>query len=178
MTEGTNWVEKAAGLFYRDSGGKEFRLVEEGTPEQIEQTFEIKKADDSKQIVFGWASVAMNDDGTPLVDHQGDMIDPGDLEDAAYLFTLNFREGDEMHTEEVKMHLVESMAFTSEKLQKFATDAEGNVDSERLAVLEKTFPPSWWVGFHIPDEDFYLKARDEYPMFSIAGISIPEKVEA
>ena len=143
---------------------------------QVEQTFTITKADDAQQIVFGWASVAKDDDGSDLIDRQGDVISTEDLENAAYVFTLNFREGDEMHTEDVKMHLVESMAFTPDKLEKFATDPDGNVDQGRLDVLKQTFPPSWWVGFHIPDREFYEKARNDYPMFSIGGIAIPEEV--
>lgn len=162
---GENWVAKAAGLFYRDSGGKEFALQEIDETVPVEQTFKIEKTDDAKQLVFGWASMATDADGAAIIDSQGDLIDASDLEDAAYGFTLNFREGDEMHTDDVKMHLVESFVVTPEKLAKMGLESE-------------SMSTGWWVGFHIDDPDFYAKARDSYPMFSIAGVAIPEKVEA
>src|SRR5262245_66296618 len=49
----------------------ELRLVVEAS---------IAKADDSQQRLFGWASIAVMKDGTPLLDLQGDVIDINDLE--------------------------------------------------------------------------------------------------
>lgn len=152
------------GLFWRDSGGEEYELTKVApTEDEIVSTFEIRKTDDAKQMVFGWASVAKDAAGNLVEDRQGDLIDPGDLEDAAYLFTLNFREGDEMHTDEVKMQLVESFVVTPEKL-------------EKMGLAPDALPQGWWTGFHIPDRDYYEKARDSYPMFSIAGVAMAEEV--
>src|SRR5215831_716495 len=48
----------------------------------------IEKADDSQQRLFGWASIAVQKDGTPLLDLQGDVIDIEDLEEAFYQYVL------------------------------------------------------------------------------------------
>ena len=46
--------------------------------------FEIFKTDEDKRLVFGWASVAITVDGEELEDRQHDMIEPEELEEAAY----------------------------------------------------------------------------------------------
>ena len=137
----------------------------------------IAKTDDSRQLVFGWANVAIDKSGSRIVDSQGDWIDPVDLEDAAYVFNLAFRAGDEMYTEEAKAELVESMVFTHEKLEKLATDpATNEVDQDALEVMKRTIPQAWWVGFYIDDKDVYEKCRKgEYKMFSIGGVGVREE---
>lgn len=159
-------MEAGVGLFWRDSGGKEYELTEPLSRDTVEvsETFKVAKTDDAKQLVFGWANVAVDKDGSTVVDSQDDLIDTADLEDAAYMFTLNFREGDEMHTEDVKMHLVESMVFTPEKM-------------EKLGLAPDALPTGWWTGFHVPDKDVYEKVRSgDYAMFSIGGVGVREKV--
>lgn len=46
--------------------------------------FEIRKANDEKRLAFGWASIAIEEDGEQLTDLAGDKIDPEELEAAAY----------------------------------------------------------------------------------------------
>ena len=46
---------------------------------------------------FGWASVAIAENGETLEDWQGDIIEPDELESAAYKFVDLYREGGEMH---------------------------------------------------------------------------------
>lgn len=139
--------------------------VEQQWTEVAAMDFTVRKVDESKNLVFGWASVAVQKDGTVVEDSQGDLIDPADLEDAAYAFTLNYREGDEMHTEEVKAHLVESVVFTPEKL-------------EKLGLPPASLPTGWWTGFYIPDNAVFAKVQDgTYAMFSIGGMAQREKAE-
>lgn len=137
---------------------------------------DIEKTDDERQVVFGWAYVSERS-GERVVDHSGEWIEKTDLEDAAYAFNLVSREGDEAHTEEVKAHLVESFVATDEKLTKWATGDDGNVDDAALAVLRKVVPTAWWVGFYIPDAELFGKVKDgTYPALSIGGRARREEV--
>jgi hypothetical protein len=169
-----------AGLIRPDYTCDFFTAEQMGSEPQygpVTAEFEVRKLDESKQLVFGWASVAVEKGGSePMEDHHGDLIAPDDLEEAAYAFTLQYREGDEMHGDEVKAHLIESMVYTEEKLVKFATDEEGNVDADVLRVLKQTFPEGWWVGFYIPDPAVFAKVQSgEYQMFSIGGVAVREE---
>lgn len=118
---------------------------------------EIQKIDDDRQLVFGWANVAIRKDGNQVVDSQGDSIDAEDLEDAAYLFNLSFRKSGEMHRGDSKGDLVESFVVTPAKLK--ALGLEGDA-----------LPLGWWVGFKVHDKDVFAKVKaGDYRMFSIQG---------
>ena len=45
-------------------------------------SFQVRKINEEKRLVTAWASVVTKADGTPIIDHQGDVIDIGNLEDA------------------------------------------------------------------------------------------------
>src|SRR5262245_16159601 len=62
--------------------------------------FQIAKVDEERRLVFGWASVAVRKDGSTVVDSQGDMIDPEELEAAAYAFVLKLGDANDMHEAE------------------------------------------------------------------------------
>lgn len=113
------------------------------------------------QIVFGWANVTVQEDGSTPFDWQGDIIDTEVLESAAYNFVLN-REGgvNQEHTRGTECGwLVESMMFTKEKM-------------DAMGIPEGTLPEGWFVGFYIPDPDVYKKVVDgTYNMFSIEGMA-------
>lgn len=134
-------------------------------PSVLDGGYLIAKSDDEQQIVFGWANVAVRKTGETVLDHHLDEITPEDLEDAAYDFVLNARASGEDHAGEVDASCVESIVFTLEK-----TRAMGIPDG----VLPEA---GWWVGFHIPDRDAYLRARDSKSMFSIEGTAIREPIE-
>jgi hypothetical protein len=124
----------------------------------------IVKTDAKRQLVFGWASVAVNKDGSPLVDRQGDIISMDDLEDAAYVFVLKFREANQRHQNGVDGVLVESLAVTPEKL-------------EKMGLAPNALPAGWWVGFYIEDPAVFAKVESgEYAMFSIEGSATREPV--
>lgn len=127
----------------------------------------ILKTDDDKRLVFGWASVAITVDGEQLEDRQKDVIEPEDLEEAAYEYVLNFRDTGEEHvsTMRKKGKLVESCVFTEEKQQ-------------AMGIPPGTLPVGWWIGFKIEDDDAWERVKNgTYKMFSIEGRATREPVE-
>lgn len=129
----------------------------------IKGRFKIAKSDDGKHLAFGWANVAIRADGEEIEDWQEDIIEPEELENAAYQYVLLYREGGEMHERGGAAVLVESMVFTEEKMQ-------------AMGIPAGTLPIGWWIGFKVTDEDVWEKVKDgTYPMFSIEGEA--ERVE-
>lgn len=126
---------------------------------------EIRKTDEDQRLVFGYLSVAKDAQGNDIVDSQGDIIAPEDLEKAAYDFTLYSRQAGEMHERSVGVgQLVESMVFTKEK-------------QAALGIPEGTLPEGWWVGFKIDDPAVWDKVKKgEYGAFSIGGRGVREPV--
>lgn len=91
------------------------------------------------------------------------MIDPEELEKAAYNFVRLYREGGEMHERGDCATLVESVVFTEEKMI-------------AMGIPEGTLPVGWWIGFLVTDDDVWEKVKDgTYTMFSIEGEA--ERVE-
>lgn len=117
-------------------------------------TFQFAKADSEKRLVFGWASVATIY-GEPVIDKQGDIIPPEELETAVYDYVLNCREQGDMHIDLAVGRLVESCIFTAEKQAALGID------------LGKE---GWWVGFYVDDDTTWdAIKRGERPEFSIGG---------
>ena len=140
--------------------------TKEAGMEQGKQNFLIQKADEDKHLVFGWASIAITVDGEQLEDRQKDIIDPEDLEEAAYDYVLNFRDTGEEHiaTMRKKGKLVESCVFTAEK-------------QKAIGIPEGILPTGWWVGFKITDDDAWERIKNgTYRMFSIEGKANREPV--
>lgn len=120
--------------------------------------FRITKTDDSQRLVFGWASVSVQADGAPLVDLQDDMIDPAELEKAAYDFMLFSRTADEMHNGRPIGQMVESLFLSPEKRKAMGVPEGGSAPQV-----------GWFVGFKLAD-DAYAKVKDgTYKMLSIEG---------
>lgn len=134
-------------------------------PEDIVKgRFKIMKSDDEKKLAFGWASVSMRVDGKLIEDWQEDIVEPDELEKAAYEFVELYREGGEMHERGGAAILIESIVFTEEKLQ-------------AIGIPASTLPVGWWIGFKVLDDDVWEKVRNgTYSMFSIEGEA--ERVEA
>lgn len=133
-----------------------------------EQQFHIKKADEEQHLVFGWASVAVRVDGSQIIDHQGDVWEPEDLEEAAYNYVLHFRDAGEEHIPGLrkKAKLVESVVFTKEKMA-------------AIGIPEGTVPEGWWIGFKVHDEATWGKIKSgQYSMFSIEGTGMRQEIEA
>lgn len=125
--------------------------------EVIKGRFKIMKSDDEKMLAFGWANVSVRVDGEVIEDWQEDIIEPEELENAAYNYVLLYREGGEMHERGGAAVLVESVVFTEEKMQ-------------AMGIPKDTLPIGWWIGFKVTDSDVWEKVKDgTYPMFSIEG---------
>ena len=135
------------------------------TPGKIEGRFKIQKADDDKMLAFGWANVAVTAQGYQVEDYHEDMIDPDELEQAAYSFVELYREGGEQHERGGVAVLVESMVFTKEKMA-------------AIGLAEGSLPEGWFIGFKVTDPDVWEKVKDgTYPMFSIEGEAVREEIE-
>ena len=137
-------------------GSSDITVTEEET---ANKSFSIYKTDDDKRLVFGWASVSITVDGEQLEDRQKDIIDPEDLEEAAYEYVLNFRDTGEEHisTMRKKGKLVESCVFTAEK-------------QKAIGIPEGILPIGWWIGFKIEDDAAWERVKNgTYRMFSIEG---------
>lgn len=140
-------------------------IREEPPAQIIKGRCDIQKSDDEKRQIFGWASVAVTEDGEQVEDWQGDMIDPEDLEQAAYEYMLLFGNGGEMHDNptHIVSKVIESIVFTEDKLK-------------AMGIPEGTLPLGWWIGFQIQDDDVWEKIKNgTYSMFSIEGTA--ERVE-
>ena len=139
-------------------------LIEKSNQDNvIKGRFKIMKSDDEKMLAFGWANVSMRVDGELIEDWQADIIEPEELENAAYEYVLLYREGGEMHERGGAAVLIESVVFTEEKMQ-------------AMGIPAGTLPVGWWIGFKVTDKDVWEKVKDgTYPMFSIEGEA--ERVE-
>ena len=125
--------------------------------------FAIKKYDDDQMLAFGWANVSMRVGDELITDWQEDMIEPEELEAAAYEFVELYREGGEMHERGGVATLIESVVFTKEKMA-------------ALGIPEGALPVGWWIGFKVTDKDVWERVKDgTYSMFSIEGTA--ERIE-
>lgn len=125
----------------------------------IKGRFEISKdlTDDDRMQAFGWANIAVEENGNQIDDYQNDLIDPEDLEAAAYDFVKFFRDAGEMHQRNGVGTLIESVFFSKAK-------------QKALGIPEGTLPEGWFVGFQVTDPDVWKKVKTgEYQMFSIEG---------
>jgi hypothetical protein len=117
----------------------------------------VEKVDNDSHLVFGWANISIQADGSIPLDWQGDITAPKVLEKAAYNFVLKYRATGEQHVGGVKGYLVESVMFTTEKMV-------------AMGIPDGVVPQGWWVGFYIPDDEICEKVKSgEYRMFSIQG---------
>lgn len=134
-------------------------MIGHGWESTHENNYTIKKMDDDKRLVFGWASISITAGGEQLEDLQHDLINPEDLEEAVYEYVLNFRDTGEEHRPHLrkKGKLVESCVFTAEK-------------QKAMGLPEGILPVGWWIGFKIEDDEAWEKVKNgTYRMFSIEG---------
>lgn len=150
-------LEKGAAYFTDEEADA---IVAELGMEEIEYTthHEITKVDDDQRLVFGWASIGIDKDGTVIEDRQGDILDDVDeIEKAAYDFVLHSRDGGEMHVRKGVSTLVESVVFTPEK-------------TRAMGIPDGTVPTGWWVGYKVNDDEVWKAVKDgKYRMFSVHG---------
>ena len=116
----------------------------------------ILKTYPDQQIVYGWASV-ISENGTPIIDTQGDVIMPAALAKAAQDFMVDSRQGKLMHKGEPIGEVVESIVLTKELQDALGID------------LKKE---GWFVGFKVHKAEIWKKFKDgDYPAFSIGGLA-------
>lgn len=127
-----------------------------------ERTFEIRKLDEPQRLVFGVLSKIVHEDGSPVVDSQGDIIPIDELEKAAYEHVIASRKADQMHDGVAVGELVESFVSTPEKRA-----AQGVAKADDQSVY-------WWVGYRVTPEAFAKVKAGELRAFSIGGTAIRE----
>jgi Putative phage serine protease XkdF len=152
-----------------DCDGKAIRIANAAVDKSVDTEdlvlcleAQITKSDDSQQRLFGWASIAVRKDGTPMLDLQGDVIDIEDLEEAWYDYVLESGELNFVHKDHCRGQLIEALVFTPDKLA-------------ALGLPPGSVPLGAWAGFYIPDAaDYQLMKARGYFMFSIEGSALRE----
>jgi hypothetical protein len=144
------------------------------TPPMFRSGFDVAKVDPDKRLVFGWASIVERG-GEPVVDKQGDIIEPEEMEKAAYDFVLDARVAGDNHEKIGVGRLVESCFFDAAKteaMEKSLTDR--GIDNQ---IVIKAV--GWWVGFHIDDDQVWKDIKSGKSVaFSIGGRATVEELEA
>ncbi len=121
----------------------------------------ILKTDDEQRMVYGWASV-VTEDGEPVVDRQGDVIEADTLVKAVNEFMEHVRVGKAMHTGEQVGVVVHSLPITKE-----IGDALG-IQSDR---------EGWVVAYKVYDDAVWDMVKSgELAAFSIGGRAIKEEI--
>ena len=124
---------------------------------------QILKADEEQRLVYGWASV-VTEKGEPVVDRQGDVIEPETLVKAVNNFMENIRVGKEMHKGDQIGAVIHSMPITKEIGESLGiqSDREG-----------------WVVAFKVYNDDVWARVKSgELAAFSIGGRAIKESYDA
>ena len=133
--------------------------VSEMTKANIEG--KILKADDDQRMVYGWASV-VTEKGEPVVDRQGDVIEPETLVKAVNDFMEHLRVGKAMHTGEQVGVVIHSFPVTKE-----LGDALG-IHSDR---------EGWIVAYKVYDDAVWNMVKSgELAAFSIGGRAMKEEI--
>jgi len=145
------------------------RLPSQGEPvgkleqDRDDKTFQadITKIDKDQQLVFGWVTIT-DIDHKPLVDTQGDLITPADMEKMAYAYVADVRHMGVMHEKVGGGELVESIVFTAEKQKALGIDLGRS---------------GWWIGFHVTSPEVWARVKSgELAAFSIHGKGIRTKI--
>lgn len=126
--------------------------------------FAITKADEMRGLVYGWANQVVDGAGVPVVDSQGDVITPDDLDEAVVEFMLDYRKSGEMHSGLAVGHVVESLVWSPEKAEAMGLPAE----------VAKNLPVGWWIGVKVPPAVMAKVKDGTYQMFSIQGEAVRE----
>lgn len=133
--------------------------VSEMTKTDIEG--KILKTDDEQRMVYGWASV-VTENGLPVIDRQGDVIEADTLVKAVNNFMEHVRVGKAMHTGEQVGVVVHSLPITKE-----IGEALG-IQSDR---------EGWVVAYKVYDDAVWAMVKSgELAAFSIGGRATKEEI--
>lgn len=122
---------------------------------------EILKIDNDQRIVYGWASV-VTENGSPVVDRQGDTITPEVMTKAVNQFMEDVRVGKAMHEGGRIGTFIHSLPLTNEiaKALGIETQREG-----------------WVVALKVHDDETWDRVKSgELKAFSIGGRAKSEKI--
>lgn len=126
--------------------------------EKVTVNFNIMKSLDNG-LVSGWASVAVNADGSRPLDWQDDVIESHELEKAAIKFMLAYRDSGVMHAGDGVGTVVESLVFTKDK-------------QAALGIPDGIVPEGWFITVKVHDPEIFAQVKSgKYRMFSIQGSS-------
>lgn len=130
----------------------------------VDVLFDITKSKDDEGLVSGWASVAVNADGSLPLDWQDDIIMPDTLEKAAIDFMQEYRGSGVMHEGSEQGVVVESIVFTKEK-------------QAILGIPEGCVPEGWFITVKVTNPEVFKAVKEgKYKMFSIQGSAKRVKV--
>lgn len=121
---------------------------------------EILKVDEEQRIIYGWASV-VTEKGEPVIDRQGDVIEPDTLVKAVNEFMEHVRVGKTMHEGEETGKVIHSLPITKEICDALGiqTDREG-----------------WVVAYKVYDDNVWGRVKSgELRAFSIGGRATKEE---
>ena len=150
-------TDKTSARYWSCRFWQEDITVSEMTKANIEG--KVLKTDEEQRMVWGWASV-VTEKGEPVVDRQGDVIEPETLVKAVGKFMEHVRVGKQMHNGDQIGVVVHSMPITKE-----IGDSLG-IQSDR---------EGWIVAFKVYDDDVWSKVKSgELAAFSIGGRAVKE----
>lgn len=122
--------------------------------DKFEYAAEIAKFDDEEGVVYGFVTV-YEENGQPLVDRQGDVIDEVEVRKMAHAYVSEARVAKVMHNGETVGEVVESLVLTRE-LQKVL-----GIDIGKAG---------WFIGMKLHSEAIKKRVRSgELRAFSIGG---------
>ena len=120
--------------------------------------FDIEKTDEDQRLVFGWLSVAKDENGNSILDLQDDVIDPEDLEKAAITYALESREAGKSHIKTTGIGKMIMSIVTTKEIQK------------AMGIPKGIVPEGWFIGYKIIDDETWdLVKSGDYKGFSIGG---------
>lgn len=124
----------------------------------------ICKVDGERKLAYGWFSV-IEENGQPVVDSQGDVIDEEVLVDAAHRFLTDSRAGKMMHKGRRVADVVESIVLTRDVQKALGIELpEGRI--------------GWFAAMKFRDDDVWDRVKSgELQAFSIGGTGIRSEAE-
>ena len=121
---------------------------------------QILKTDDEQRIVYGWASV-VTENGVPVVDRQGDVIEADTLVKAVNDFMEHVRVGKTMHSGDQTGMVIHSLPVTKEICESLGIQCNRE---------------GWIVAYKVYDDAVWAMVKSgELAAFSIGGRAVKEE---
>ena len=118
---------------------------------------QILKTDDEQRIVYGWASV-VTENGVPVVDRQGDVIEADTLVKAVNEFMEHVRVGKTMHSGDQTGMVIHSLPVTKEICESLGIQCNRE---------------GWIVAYKVYDDAVWAMVKSgELAAFSIGGRAV------